>query len=224
MAAIILSDDRAPCNAVDVAESSMFAEFTVEDIKMKNPSTEEDDVCSHDTYGMIKIIDDENPPFSLDSLNPLPLLFKVGEALNPLPLLSKAGSKVGEGVDSTILAFYGTIEAASEAICGIGAPVGLNEDEKRDWNPQIDTWKQTVKDVDGALTQTVKSIGEVVTKKLISSDESETLDVSASYNQDDTSIDVNSTLDSRNDDESKLHGSTSDQRSIEADERYTAVA
>ena len=219
MAAIILSDDRAPCKAVDVAESSMFAEFTAEDIKMKNPSTEEDDVCSHDTYGMIKIIDDENPPFSLDSLNPLPLLFKVGEALNPLPLLSKAGSKVGEGVDSTILAFYGTIEAASEAICGIGAPVGLNEDEKRDWNPQIDTWKQTVKDVDDALTQTVKSIGEVVTKKLISSDESETLDVSASYNQDDTSIDVNSTLDSRNDDESKLHGSTSDQRSIEADER-----
>lgn len=217
--AAILSDDRAPCKAVDVAESSMFAEFTAEDIKMKNPSTEEDDVCSHDTYGMIKIIDDENPPFSLDSLNPLPLLFKVGEALNPLPLLSKAGSKVGEGVDSTILAFYGTIEAASEAICGIGAPVGLNEDEKRDWNPQIDSWKQTVKDVDGALTQTVKSIGEVVTKKLTSCDESETLDVSASYNQDDTSIDVNSTLDSRNDDESKLHGSTSDQRSIEADER-----
>jgi hypothetical protein len=239
--AAILSDDWAPSTAVDNVDGKKFSTFATQenntsslaveftqDIK-KNPSTEEaeeDDVCSHDTYGMIKIIDDnENPPFSLDSLNPLPLLSKVGESLkeslNPLPLLSKAGSKVGEGIDSTILAFYGTIEAASEAICGIGAPVGLTDDEKRDWNPQIDGWKQTVKDVDGALTQTVKSIGEVVTKKLISSDALETLDVSASYNHDDTTIDVNSTLDSRNDEESKLNGSTSDQRSIEADERNT---
>lgn len=236
--AAILSDDWAPITAVENVDgkkfstfakqenntSSLAVEFTEDIIMKKNPSMEaEDDVCSHDTYGMIKIIDDENPHFSLDSLNPLPLLSKVGESLkeslNPLPLLSKAGSKVGEGIDSTILAFYGTIEAASEAICGIGAPVGLNDDEKRDWNPQIDGWKQIVKDVDGALSKTVKSISEVVGKKLISSDASETLDVSASFNHDDTNIGVNSTLDSRNDDESRLHGSTSDQQSIEADEQ-----